>query len=56
MTKDQADRIEKKLDIIIDHFNIAENRHRSPVEIRMLARLKHERRLERERKKKERGG
>jgi len=51
MTENQANRIEEKLDRIINHFNIAENRTRTPVEIRLLARRNHERRLARWQKK-----
>ena len=37
---DQADRIEKKLDLIIEHFNIGARLPRSPIELMELARKK----------------
>jgi len=47
VTAEQADRIEKKLDMIIDHFDIGDDGTMNPVEIRLLARANHNKRQER---------
>ena len=57
ITPDQADRIEKKLDMILEHFSIGDSVPRSPVELREWARKNVEKsRIRRDRREKaERG-
>jgi len=51
ITPEQADRIEKKLDMILEHFSIGEEPMMSPVEIRALARKNHNLWVERQNRK-----
>jgi len=56
VTPDQAARLEKKLDMIIEHFSIGDSVSRSPVELMELARKKEEARQARILRRKRGGG